>query len=252
MNTPDPFVDAYVAGLNLVALHLSVTASGAAIGLSPLAGVVPCQSVILHCKRHRNIDRLMEVIRSEFENVPAPVALSQLVSAVLNFAGTLGLTILTETEVRTAAAEAIAKMETELVQLQCGSGLSAINRSVRRDAATAQVSYAAIFLWLDNFGWFTARVRKGRWRNHLATLRRVGMAALSVTVAFIRPRLADTLDLLGECVSRWVKHGERLAVGVRLHLWASMAHRRTEPKRRVVPRRQLGHTAGTTSRPRSR
>jgi hypothetical protein len=247
MNTSDPFVDAYVAGLNLVALHLSVTASGAAIGLSPLAGVVPCQSVILHCKRHRNIDRLMEVIRSEFENVPTPVALSQLVSAVLNLAGTLGLTILTETEVRTAAAEAVAKMETELVQLQCGSGLSAINRSVQRDAAAAQVSYMAIFSWLDNFGG-----RRGHLRNHLATLRRVGMAALTVTLSFIRPRLADTLDLLDECISRGVKHGERLAFGLRLHLWATMAHRRTEPKRRAVPRRQLGQTAGTTSRPRSR
>ena len=115
MGAPDPFIEAFVAGLDLVALHLSVTASGAVIGLSPLAGVVPYQSVILHCKRHRNIDRLMEVIRSEYENVPTPVALSQLVSAVLNLAGTLGLTILTETEVRTAAAEAIAKMESELV-----------------------------------------------------------------------------------------------------------------------------------------
>jgi hypothetical protein len=251
MNTPDPFVDAYVAGLNLVALHLSVTAGGAAIGLAPLAGVVQCQSVILHCKRHRNIDRLMDVIRSEFENVPTPVALSQLVSAVLNLAGTLGLTILTEIEVRTAAAEAIATMETELVQLQCGSGLSAINRSAQRDTAAAQAPYA-LFSWLDDFGWFTAGWRKGRWCNHLATLRRVGTAALSGTVVFIRPRLADTLDLLRECVSRWVKHGERLAAGVRLHLWVSMAHRRTEPKMRLAPRRQLGHTAGTTSRPRSR
>jgi hypothetical protein len=83
MSAPDPIFDAYAAGLDLVALHLSVTASGAAIGLSPFAGVAQCQSVILHCKRHRNIDRLTAVIRSELENAAMPVALSQLVSAVL-------------------------------------------------------------------------------------------------------------------------------------------------------------------------
>jgi hypothetical protein len=248
MNAPDPFIEAFVAGLDLVALHLSVTASGAAIGLAP-AGVMPSQSVILHCKRHRNIDRLTAVIRREFENVPTPVVLSQLVSAVLNLAGTLGLTILTETEVRIEAAEAIAKMETELAQLQCGSGPSAINRSVQRDTAA---SHAAIASRLGNLGRFMASGRLGRWRNHLAALRRVGMAASTVTAAFIRPRSADTLDLLDERISRWVKHGERLAVGLRLHLWASMAHRRTGPKTLVARRRQLGQTVGTTSRARSR
>jgi hypothetical protein len=161
MNAPDPFIEAFVVGLDLVALHLSVTASGAAIGLAPLAGVMPYQSVILHCKRHRNIDRLTAVVRSEFESAPIPVALSQLVSAVLNSAGTLGLTILTETEVRIAAAEAVAKMETELAQLQCGSGLSAINRSVQTDTVAAQIPYAAIFLWLENIGWFTAGGEEG-------------------------------------------------------------------------------------------
>ena len=245
MDAPDPFIEAFVAGLDLVALHLSVTASGAAIGLAPLAGVVPSQSVILHCKRHRNVDRLTAVVRSEFEKLPTPVVLSQLVSAVLNLAGTLGLTILTETEVRIEAAEAIAKMETELAQLQYGSGLSAINRSVQRDTAAA---HAAIASWLGNLGWFMPGGRMGRWCNYWATLRRVGMAALTGTVALIRPRLADTLDLLDDCISRWVKHGERLAIGLRLHLWAGMAQRRTEPQRRVVPRRQPGQT----SRPRSR
>src|SRR5579864_3775506 len=204
MCASDPFIEAYVAGLDLVALHLSVAASGAAIGLSPLAGGIPSESVILRCKRHRNVDRLVTVIRSEFENGRTPIALSQLVSAVLNLAGTLGITILTETEVLIAAAEAVANMETELAQLQCGSGLSAINRSVRRDAAAAQAPWAAIFSWLGGC--------KGRLHDLMETLRRLIVAALTTSEAIIRPRLAITVRQFTDFVFTWAGHSERLTI----------------------------------------
>ena len=206
MSAPDPFIDAYVAGLDLVSLHLSVTAGGAAIGLSPLAGVAPCQSVILHCKRHRNVDRLTAVIRSEFEDASTPVALSQLVSAVLNLAGMLGVTILTETEVRLAAAETIATMETELSQLQRGGGLSAINRSVQQDAAAAHPDsaswYWAILSRLDRFGRFIACGGGGRWSDRLAILHGTSMAKLTAASAIIGQQLANILDRFGEFISK--------------------------------------------------
>jgi hypothetical protein len=217
MNTSDPFIDAYVAGLDLVALHLSVATSGAAIGLSPLAEVMPTQSVILHCKRHRNIDRLVTVTRSEFENVPTPIVLSQLVSAVLNLAGTLGITILTETEMLIAAAETIAKMETELAQLQCGSGLSAINRSVQRDATDAQVPYAAIFSWLGGGD-------QGRWHDLMETLHRLIVGALTTSEAIVRPRLANTVRQFDDCLLMLATHGERLIIRLLRHLSIITGH----------------------------
>ena len=206
MSAPDPFIDAYVAGLDLVSLHLSVTAGGAAIGLSPLAGVAQCQSVILHCKRHRNVDRLTTVIRSEFEDASTPVALSQLVSAVLNLAGMLGVTILTETEVRLAAAETIARMETELSHLQRGGGLSAINRSVQQDAAAAHPDsaswYWAMLSWLDRLGRFIACGGKGRWSDRVAILLRASVATSIAASAMIGHQLANILDRFGEVISR--------------------------------------------------
>jgi hypothetical protein len=226
MNASDPFIEAYVAGLDLAALHLSVAASGAAIGLSPLAKVMPSQSVILHCKRHRNIDRLVAVIRSEIENAPTSVALSQLVSAVVNLAGTLGITILTETEVLTAAVDAVANMETELATLQCGSGLSAINRSVRRDAAAAQAPWAAIFSRLGGGG-------RGPWHHHIETLHRPIVAALTTGEVIIRTRLANTARQFAELVFRWASRSERLTIFLLRYLSVSMgraaermAHRR--------------------------
>jgi hypothetical protein len=227
MNAPDPFIEAYVAGLDLVALHLSVAASGAAIGLSPLAEVMPSQSVILHCKRHGNIDRLVTVTRSEFENVPTPVVLSQLVSAVLNLAGTLGITILTETEVLIAAADTIAKMETELAQLQCGSGLSAINRSVQRNTTAAQVPYAAIFSWLGG--------AKRRWHDLMETLHRLSVAALTTSEAIVRPRLANTVRRFSDCVLRWADHSERLTILLLRYLSINIGH----AARRMAYRRRL-------------
>jgi hypothetical protein len=206
MSAPDPFIDAYVAGLDLVSLHLSVTAGGAAIGLSPLAGVAPCQSVILHCKRHRNVDRLAAVIRSEFQDAPTPVALSQLVSAVFNLAGMLGVTILTETEVRLAAVETIATMETELSHLQRGGGLSAINRSVQQDAAAAHPDsaswYWAMLSWLDRLGRFIACGGKGRWSDRVAILLRASVATSIAASAMIGHQLANILDRFGEVISR--------------------------------------------------
>jgi hypothetical protein len=205
MSAADPFIETYVAGLDLVSLHLSVTASGAAIGLSPLAGVAQRQSVMLHCKRHRNVDRLTAVIRSEFEDAPTPVALSQLVSAVLNLAGTLGVTILTETEVRLAAAETIAKMETELSHLQRGGGLPAINRSVQRDAAAAHPDsaswYWAVLTWLERLGRFIACGGKERRNDRLAILR-ANMAKLTAASAIIGRRLANILHRFGTFMSR--------------------------------------------------
>jgi hypothetical protein len=235
MNAPDPIIEAYVAGLDLVALHSSVTASTAAIGLSPLAGVAQCQSVILHCKRHRNIDRLAAVIRSEFESVPMPVALSQLVSAVLNFAGTLSVTILTETEVSIAAAETMAKMETELSHLQGGDGLSAINRSVQRDITAVHPEsaswYWAILTWLDRFGRFIACGGKERWGDRLAILLRTGMAKLIAASAIIGPQLAEIIDRFSDFISKWARVGLQAMNGL-LHQSGTLSSRRTAPNRR--------------------
>ena len=60
------------------------------------------------------------------------------VSTALKLADVLGVTVLTETEVRMAADEAIARMDAELRQLQTTGGLSAINRTVQNDAAAAE------------------------------------------------------------------------------------------------------------------
>jgi hypothetical protein len=71
-----------------------------AIGRAPLTEVPQSNSVILYCKRHSNIERIIASVRFQFANVPMRVTLSELVSAVLKSAESLGVIILTETEVR--------------------------------------------------------------------------------------------------------------------------------------------------------
>src|SRR5580704_12490581 len=144
MSAPDPLIDAYVAGLDLVPLQMEITAAGAAIGIFPLTGAMQSRSVIFYCKRHMNIERLMVGVRSEFTTAPTLATLPALVSAVLKWAEAVGVTIQTEKAVRIAAAETIAQMEAELAHLQTAGGLPAINRSQQNDAAAAE---AAVPLW---------------------------------------------------------------------------------------------------------
>ena len=97
MSASDPLIDVCVAGLDLVPMEMAITLSGAAIGPPPMAGVVQSQSVILYCKRHSNIERLIERVCSDFADVPTGVTLSELVSAALSCAALFGVGIMTET-----------------------------------------------------------------------------------------------------------------------------------------------------------
>ena len=141
------------------------------------------QSVILYCKRHSNIERLIARVRSEFADELTGVTLSELVSAALNCAALFGVSILTETEVYILATETVAQMEAELTELQPVGGLPALNRSAQSDAAVAEAwvpGWQRIMLsWLDGVG-------KGRWRDRAVILHRVGMTALAASVAIIK------------------------------------------------------------------
>jgi hypothetical protein len=241
MSTPDPLMTAYISGLDLVSVQMGVTAAGAEIGRTPLTGVPPTQSVILYCKRHSNIERMIESVRSEFAKIPTRATLSVAISTVLNSAATFGINILTETEVRIMASEAVVQMEAELAQLQLVGGLSAINRSAQNDAAAAKAVisawHAAIFSWLDSLGSFMRGSGKGHWLVDLAILHRVSLASMSTNWAIIGPRLAAIICQLDEGISKLVILGERLTVGL-LHHWSECTgRRRTKGTKRVVPRR---------------
>jgi hypothetical protein len=188
------------------------------------------QSVILYCKRHSNIERLIARVRSEFADELTRVTLSELVSAVLNCAALFGVSILTETEVYILATETVAQMEAELTELQPVGGLPALNRSAQSDAAVAEAwvpGWQRIMLsWLDGLG-------KGRWHDRAVILHRVGMTALAASVAIIKTQLANTARQFDDCLLRLVSHGERLTIRLLRHLsiiigYAArrMAHRR--------------------------
>jgi hypothetical protein len=241
MSASDPLMTAYIVRLDLVAVQMEITAAGAEIERVPLTAVPPSTSVILYCKRHTNVERMIAVVRSEFANAATRATLSDLVSAVLNSAAIFGINILTETEVGMIASDAIERMETELGGLQSIGGLSAINQSVQNDAAAAEVRipprHAAIFSWLDGFGRFTRGRGTGCWRDNLAIVDGVSATTLSTTNAIIGSRLTDTIWQLCDCVSKRVGYGERLIVGLLRHLLAGMLHRRTKTRRRVASRR---------------
>jgi hypothetical protein len=196
-----------VAGLDLVPVEMAITAAGAAIGSPPIAGVMQAQSVILYCKRHSNIERLIAHVRSEFADVPTGVTLSELVSAVLNCAALFGVSILTETEVYILATETVAQMEAELTELQPVGGLPALNRSAQSDTAVAEAwlpGWQRIMLsWFDGVG-------KGRWHDRAVILHRIGMTALTASVAIIKTQWANTVSQLGDCILKWAGHGEHL------------------------------------------
>jgi hypothetical protein len=232
MSAPDRLIDAYAVGLDLVPVQMAVTTAGAAIGLPPLAGLIQSQSVILYCKRYRNIKRLMAVIRSEFANEPTRATLPGLVSAVLKLAGELGVTILTETEVQIAAAETIAQMEAELGQLQSTGGLPAINRSLQNDAVAAE---AAVPLWHRTILSWLHGGRTGCWRDRVATLHRVSVAALTASVAIIKTQWANIVRQLGDCFFNWAGHGEHLTIRLLRHLSIALGH----AARRMAHRRRL-------------
>jgi hypothetical protein len=63
MSASDHFIDAYVAGLDLVPVEMAITAAGAAIGAPPIAGAIQSQSAVLYCMRHANVERLMARVR---------------------------------------------------------------------------------------------------------------------------------------------------------------------------------------------
>jgi hypothetical protein len=142
--------------------------------------------------------------------VPTRVTLSGLVSTVLKLADVVGVTVLTEIEMRIAADEAISQMETELTRLQSPGEVAAINRSVQNDAAAAQVQeprwHRAVLSWADGFGRFSRWFSGERWRNHLAIMRCISVAILVI----IGTRLGETLCQLSEYVFNWVSRGEEL------------------------------------------
>ena len=232
MSAVDPLIDAYVTGLDVVPVQMAVTAAGLAIGRAPLTEVSQSNSVILYCKRHSNIERIIASVRFQFANVPMRVTLSELVSAVLKSAEALGVIILTETEVRIIASDAIERMETELGKLQSVGGLSAINRSVQNDAAAGEAAvpgWQRIMLsWLDGVG-------KGRWHDRAVILHRVGMTALTASVAIIKTQWANTARNFGDCVFRWADRGECLTILMLRYLSLNIGH----AARRMAHRRRL-------------
>jgi hypothetical protein len=230
MSASDPLIDVCVAGLDLVPVEMAITAAGAAIGPPPIAGVMQSQSVILYCKRHSNIERLIERVRSDFADVPTGVTLSELVSAVLSCAALFGVGIMTETEVYDLATETVAQMEAELTELQPVGGLPALNRSAQTDIAVAEAwlpGWQRIMLsWLD---------RKRRSYDRAVILHRVGVAALTTSVAIIRTEWANTVRKLDDCAFRVAEHGERLTIRLLRHLSIITGH----AARRMAHRRRL-------------
>jgi hypothetical protein len=232
MSASDPLIDVCVAGLDLVPVEMAITAAGAAIGPPPIAGVMQAQSVILYCKRHSNIERLIARVRSEFADVPTGVTLSESVSAVLNCAALFGVSLLTETEVYILATETVAQMEAELTELQPVGGLPAINRSAQSDTAVAGArlpGWQRIMLsWLDGVG-------KERWHVRAVILHRVVMTALTASVAIIKTRWANAVRELGDCILNWAGHGEHLTIRLLRHLSIGLGH----AARRMAQRRRL-------------
>ena len=232
MSASDPLIDVCVAGLDLVPVEMAITAAGAAVGPPPIAGVMQAQSVILYCKRRSNIERLIARVRSEFADVPTGVTLSELVSAVLNCAALFGVSILTETEVYILATETVAQMEAELTEVQPVGGLPALNRSAQSDTAVAEAwvpGWQRIMLsWLDGVG-------KGRWHDRAVILHRVGMTALTASVAIIETQSDNTVRQLGDCILRWAGHGEHLTIRMLRHLSIGLGH----AARRMAQRRRL-------------
>ena len=90
MSVSDPLMTAYIVRLDLVAVQMEITAAEVEIERVPLTAVPPSTSVILYCKRHSNVERMIAGVRSEFANAATRATLSDLVSAVLNSAATLG------------------------------------------------------------------------------------------------------------------------------------------------------------------
>jgi hypothetical protein len=232
MSASDPLIDVCVAGLDLVPVEMAITAAGAAIGPPPISGVMQSPSVTLYCKRHSNIERLIARVRSEFADVPTGVTLSELVSAVLHCATLFGVSIMTETEVYNLATETIAQMEAELTELQPVDGLPALNRSAQSDTAVAETwvpGWQRIMLsWLDGVG-------NGRWHDRVEILHRVGMMALTASVAIIKTQWANTVRELGDCILRWAGHGEHLTTLLLRHLSIRIGH----AARRMAHRRRL-------------
>jgi hypothetical protein len=190
------------------------------------------QSVILYCKRHSNIERLIARVRSEFADELTGVTLSELVSAALNCAALFGVSILTETEVYILATETVAQMEAELTELQPVGGLPALNRSAQSDTAVAEAwvpGWQRIMLsWLDGVG-------KGRWHDRAVILHRVGMTALTASVAIIKTQWANTVRNFGDCVFRWADRGECLTILMLRYLSLNIGH----AARRMAHRRRL-------------
>jgi hypothetical protein len=191
---------------------------------------VQSQSVILYCKRHSNIERLIERVRSEFADVPTGVTLSEFVSAVLGCAALFGVSIMTETEVYDLATETVAEMEAELTELQLVGGLPALNRSAQSDTAVAKAwlpGWQRIMLsWLNG---------KRRWHDRAVILHRVGVAALTASVAIIKAKWANTVRKLDDCAFSVAEHGERLTIRLLRHLSIITGH----AARRMAHRRRL-------------
>jgi hypothetical protein len=232
MSASDPLIEACVAGLDLIPVEMAITATGAAIGTPPIPGAMQSQSVIVYCRRHANVERLITRVRSEFADAPTGVALSGLVSAVLNCAALFGVYILTETEVRILATETVAQMETELTQLQPAGGLPALNRSVQRDAAVAK---AGVSGWQTKIFSCLAGGGKGRRYDRVVILYRVGMTALTASVVIIRTQCANTFRQFRDCILRWAGHGEMLTIRLMRHLSIRTGH----AARRMAHRRRL-------------
>ena len=230
MSASDPLIDVCVAGLDLVPLQMAITLSGAAIGPPPMAGVMQSQSVILYCKRHSKIERLIERARSEFADVPTGVTLSELVSAALNCAALFGVSIMTETEVYDLATETVVQMEAELAEIQPVGGLSALNRSARSDEAVAE---AGVPGWQRIIFSCLAGGSKGRWHDGAVIFHRFCAAVLTACISIIESLWADTVRQFEDCTLRLAARGERLAVRLLRHLSIitghaakRMAHRR--------------------------
>jgi hypothetical protein len=205
MSAPDPLTDTYVAGLDLVAVQVGIGSAGAVIGRAPITEVKQLQSVFLYCKRHSNVDRMIASVRFQFANVPTRTTLSGIVSAVLKSADACGVSIMTETEVRMVAAEAIAEMETEVALLQSLRGPPAINRCVQNDAASTQASalpLSAVICWWLN----SARSRTGAsWRYYIT------VPAYRITT-MIGLRIADLLSQFSRKASKLAQVCERLSL----------------------------------------
>jgi hypothetical protein len=233
MSASDPLIEASVAGLDLVPIEMAITAAGTAIDTPPIAGVIQSQSVILYCKRHSNIERLIARVRSEFANVATRATLTDLLSAVLDSATLFGVTILTESEVYILATKTVAQMETELNRLQSAGGLPALNRSVQSDAAVAEAGIPGwqkvILSCLDPCG-------NGPGLDWFAMLRRVDAATVTASLVMIENQWLTILSQLAAYILGCVMLGEKLTTTLLCHLHARMLRRRTQTAKRAAHR----------------